>query len=449
MNKLHAYTINKQCYFEIHDISTFDPSFTKGCAKGIRTIVAKRKIPKDAHLFYNTTKKVICDEKYNRAKLLISKQWLIDNVLSFRKLFENKKAKKEDEDAEGNETDEDEEEQNDEDESDDTKPEKLPELLELGEEEMFHDADGNVIEIEVRGERDPKKCFFSVDDIAKGFNLPNLTRVLIKPDSGYVIEQHYKIYLIFVTNSNKVKIEKRKYYLTYKGLIRMLYVSRSKNADAFQEWATEILFTHQMGEKEQKIVLASKLLGAPVESVKCVFKANVTSTPCIYLFRIGTVKQLRKKLHISNDFDDDMIVCKYGFTDDLERRTSEHAKNFGKLTGHSIELVMYAHIDPKFLSQAETHIKKLVGYTKCEIEFDKFKELICISNKQLKKDFAEEYSNIRQLFGGCVTELVNQIESLKKDIEITQLKHENVLLKKENEINQLKHENALLKRKTK
>jgi hypothetical protein len=51
-------------------------------------------------------------------------------------------------------------------------------------------------------------------------------------------------------------------YLTYNGVIRAMYVSRSSpTTRAFQKWATRVLFTSQMGTDEQREEVAAETLG--------------------------------------------------------------------------------------------------------------------------------------------------------------------------------------------
>ena len=51
-------------------------------------------------------------------------------------------------------------------------------------------------------------------------------------------------------------------------------MSRNKNAERFQDWATKILFTHHLGTKEQKQELSSKLLGVQTKAVQEVFEGR-------------------------------------------------------------------------------------------------------------------------------------------------------------------------------
>ena len=156
--------------------------------------------------------------------------------------------------------------------------ENAPPILELEDEEKFHDTDGNILEIETRGERDVDKIFFRVRDVMKRFDMPNLNRILTDANGNYEIELHYKTFNRFDTLSSSVCIKsfksfkrEKSLFLTYTGLLRVLFVSRNKNAETFTIWATQKLFTMQMGSKEAKEILGTEVLNIKIENYRAVF----------------------------------------------------------------------------------------------------------------------------------------------------------------------------------
>ena len=94
------------------------------------------------------------------------------------------------------------------------------------------------------------------------------------------------------------------------------------------KWATKTLFTVQMGTKKQKEDLVSGVLGIPAKSLRQVLSTSSTNVPCIYRFALGTCKNLRNEMNISSNVPDDHIIIKYGYTDNLVRRTREHMKTY-------------------------------------------------------------------------------------------------------------------------
>jgi hypothetical protein len=131
--------------------------------------------------------------------------------------------------------------------------------------------------------------------------------------------------------TSKKVIVTKELFLTYEGILRVLFVSRNNKTRQFIKWITEILFTIQMGSYEQKNTLVSNILGCPAKVVKEIFNTDANTLPCVYLFTLGYVKDLRQSLNIDNSFNDESIVAKYGFTKDLSRRTGEHIKSFSKI----------------------------------------------------------------------------------------------------------------------
>lgn len=114
--------------------------------------------------------------------------------------------------------------------------------------------------------------------------------------------------------------------MTYNGILRVLFTYRNNKTEHFVSWATETLFTAQMGTKEQKQKLSSKLLGVDANAIKEVLNKDANILPCVYLFTFNTVKELRESISIDEKYNDDDIVCKFGFTKDLPQRTEQHQK---------------------------------------------------------------------------------------------------------------------------
>ncbi len=68
--------------------------------------------------------------------------------------------------------------------------ETVPPEIYLDDTEKFTDNDGNIIEIEVVGERDVNKCYFKVKDIMNGFGLKSLHKNIIDSKSGFIENTH-------------------------------------------------------------------------------------------------------------------------------------------------------------------------------------------------------------------------------------------------------------------
>ncbi len=168
----------------------------------------------------------------------------------------------------------------------------------------------------------------------------------------------------------------------------------------------------QMGTPEQKKDLASKLLGVSISVISDVLKTSMSSISCIYLFTLGTVKDLRKSMNIDPKYTDDMIVCKYGNTNDLHRRTGEHKTTLGKIKKADLKLKYYSYVDTQLITKAENKLKKIIAPYNAELQYEQYAELFVIDNKQLK-ELSEHYKDIGQLFGGQMTESINRIKELE------------------------------------
>jgi hypothetical protein len=251
------------------------------------------------------------------------------------------------------------------------------------------------------------------------------------------------LYFYSVTNNTvgktgkKEKVERRKeLFLTYTGILRVLFVSRGGCANTFIKWATEKLFTLQMGTLEQKQKLVSTAFGVPTSVVKEVFRTNATSVSCIYMFILGTVKALRKSMNIDDKYPDDMLIVKFGRSEDLARRAGEHAKKFGKIKGVEVKLMYYCYIDPLYNSAAETDIKNYFESLGAMFNYKDNAEMVIISPAMLKP-IGGQFELISTKYAGHVKDLVKQLEDLKKSIELRDEKEKVKLLERDNRINML------------
>jgi hypothetical protein len=417
MSQTEIYTINANQYYNASDVHTKNSAFFYGCNNNPRNIVAKKKLSAETYVYAYTKNDnwIISNKSYCKAKLYLKKDWVNANVQGF----------------------------------DDTKKviadiEMAPALITLNDNEFFTNCNGKRMEIRIRGDRDKKEFYFSVEDVAKEFELPSLrTTIIDDRKDGYQKNIHYKYFTLASVDNVKKQESKtgnKFLYFTYTGLIRCLYVSRSKNADKFQNWATDILFTHQFGSKSDKRQLASNLLGVHAEAVKQVFKASATSVPAVYLFTLGTVKDLRKSMTIDPKYNDDMIVCKYGKTDNLERRAGEHIATYGSIPNCNLMLKYYSYVDPKNITDAENDIKFVMNGIDGHLEYKNHKEIVVLDPKMLHDMISRQYTAITKVYAGTITDLLMKIKNLENELALEKERTGRLLSEKECQISAKNYE---------
>lgn len=307
-----------------------------------------------------------------------------------------------------------------------------PDIIYLDDSEKFKDENGVCVEIETRGSRKVDSIYFKVKDVSISFKLERLDEIISnKQKHGYIENIHYKYFnckkpIRDVNKTNKIKnIIKKELYLTYEGILRVLFASHSPNVKPFIKWATDTLFVVQMGTPEQKQTLSASLLGLNTQTIKDVFNSSSNKTPTVYLFNIGSANQLLK----TDIYKDDDILCKYGCTDDISRRTSEHERNFKKQYNVDITLLLYSIIDPQYIFDAETNIRQYFKSNK--ISSDDKSELIVINNKNINQ-IKQHYKMIQNSYIGRYEEINNKIIELEK--HILKLKHQIELKDKDLEL---------------
>ena len=397
--------LNNENLYLAEDIYNYDRLFFTGIYKNkLRLIIEKKNLLDSDYIwgYKKTGNWIVSDEDYNKSKLLLREAWVVGNVPKMMVIVN----------------------------TDSYKYQAAPEILELLDEEKFHDKDGNIIEIEVRGERNSNNCYFSVKDVSKGFEMPNLQITLLKEHTQYDSIIHYK-YFIDVHKDNVFIPTDRKtppLFLTYNGILKVLFTSRTGNAEEFQSWATEKLFTIQMGTSEARRELSKSIIGVDTDSVKRVFNANSGTTPVVYLFYIGSAKELLK----DDKYTDDDMLCKFGYTNDINARCKQHAKYFKKEFGKDIELLCYSIIEEKYISNAETSIKHFFASNKVDYKnrnnIDN-KELIVITKKNMSQ-YRAHYKMIQNSYIGCFKEMNEQI--IKLQTEIAQMKNDAIIVAMEN-----------------
>lgn len=438
---------NNHLYYSADELKKNYKNYFKGI-RSVKEIIKSKNINSDD---YAVVKKkgdelVICDNlKYCRAKILLKKEFCNINIINppspKKKIFiKNSEKNIENKNIEEKEV--------------------APPILFLNEEEMFKDVEGNILDIEVRGERDRKKIYFKVSDIAKEFDSPLLKKSLTNVKSEFERNIHFKTFTCLKTsiiNGRENTSKKLSLFLTYKGLLRFLFVSRNKCAEAFQDWAEEKLFTVQMGEQQDKDKLGSKLQNINYRDFKNVFRRHCNKLSVIYLIKIGKVNKLRDVFNIPVEISDENCLYKFGFTDDLNRRFREHCSYFDKYEDVSIDLEMFSFVDPKFMSKAELKIKNLNEAYQKDFQFENSKELIILDEKQEKmnkeyfKMISREYAGYSEELQKNIRELEQEIMTLKlsHEIEMLKIRQENELLEKENkyliERHQIELENRDLK----
>jgi len=413
--------INKNQYYDCNEVINNAPIFCKGIRNG-REFIKKKNVDEKNYIFARKNKK---DNIWEESD---GKSIKMDKVL-LKKSYVDKTKKLCDEINEESD-----------DESDEDTIKKAPQIIHLKDSEKFQDDEGNILEIETRGERDCDGIYFKVNDIASEFEMKRLRDVIVDKKKSYKKDTHYKYFLIDnPTKSGKLQI-KKELFLTYEGLLRVLFVSENNKTTKFINWATKTLFTAQMGTDEQKYKLVSKIFGTSAENVAEVFNRATVKTPCIYFFILGSVKELRNSMNINDDYDDEMIIGKFGLTKDLSRRTTEHIKDFGKIKGNSLALKYYSYIDPQYISQGETDLKKYFNDLDVFFKYEKKAELVIVSKKDMI-NVEKMYSEIGSRYGGHTTELIiklkekdHELELMKKDIDMEKLKAQNSVLELEKQI---------------
>lgn len=425
---MDIYTFNNKRYYLLNDIRMHNhASFSK--LRGLREFVTYHKLKAVKEYvsarFNGKDWEPSDGASLQLDKFFIRSQWIHD----YGKVDEESDT----EEPEPSETDEqsgDESSADDSDDEDVSETEALtniaPLVISLKKKEQFKDAEGKAIKIETRGVRETDGCYFSVKDASVGFEMPSLYKTLINKKTGYAENKHYQ-YFNVPDDENNSKHSKMKYkremFLTFPGLMRLMYVSSSGITEAYTNWANDILFAMQMGTREQKALVAANALDVAFQAVMDVFSKSAMAMPGVYMLYLGKVKDLRKAYNIPKSFKDDESVYKFGRSDDLRRRFRTHFKNYAQQKGYDLLMSYFCIVDPKYLSEAETDVKHYFIEEEFKLDHSEDVELAIFPDKK-KRTVQRTYKDLCKPYVGCYRKIVarlkrreNTIELLKETIE--------------------------------
>lgn len=320
-------------------------------------------------------------------------------------------------------------------------------IIELAEHEQFKDINGNVFEIEVRGERHLNKLFLKCMHIEEYFEIDQLTENIFRASSPYIENIDYIIITSLITDS---KTKKSLVYLTGIGFIKISLASingNNHNINFSLYWTFQFISKNDNG---LSITLNSNsLLVQP-------YKETILSG--IYLIKIGKVEDLRESMNISlNLYPDDQYfnanIYKIGRTTNIITRLSTHSKvsKYGKYS-NKLELIWFVPILKKQLPLAEYDLITYYKNNNQQFKFTdsdgyKHNELIIIKPNdecrniktkymQLGKDYPSSGKDLIDIWRNTVDETKKELANKQYEIEIKQLEFVN-------KINMLEYENQL------
>jgi hypothetical protein len=311
-------------------------------------------------------------------------------------------------------------------------------VIELEESEMFRNTAGEVCMVEVRGERSYDKCYFKVKDIGRVFSIKRLENDILK--SG-----KFNDYIINIFEDNILNESKdANRYFNYFGLTKWIMSSRDNElAMKYSDWMMKTLFTVQFGKKEDKEELVKTLEGTDIKNYKLAMSKCVNDIKCVYIFTIGTVKDLRKSMNIPSSFNDSKMVVKYGLTKNLEKRFQQHKRDYSAYKGSDVKLQYYALIDASQLYKVEDKVRK--GLDMFKLRVPGRKELVCMSESRIQKT--------RDFYKDIVSVENDKIETLKQyyeeriinKVHKQVVKYDSILDEVEEKMRALEEENTSLK----
>ena len=147
--------------------------------------------------------------------------------------------------------------------------------------------------------------------------------------------------------------------------------------------------------------------------VKDVLTTCITSMPCVYLFNVGKITELRKHYDELKQYRKGFLF-KWGRTNDLKRRTSEHINEYGNLLSSTLQLKYFSPVDNIYEAAAEAEIRTY--FQERAVKFGKYKELVILDKSQIA-GARRFYEEVYKRFSSEVDRLLGRNSELEKDAE--------------------------------
>lgn len=297
---METITLKDTKYHNSVDIKKKYPKIFKKCIT-IRAIIDIQDLEEDDYCFayFKNKKWKLSKQSYPRAKLLLTIECFNKLLKKSTEKKEVKKHVKPKNEKKNNESSDDDSSDSDDDVDD------APPILKLKDNEKFKDEKGRTIEIETRGERDSKKCYFKVKDIAKGFKIPQYKSSVVHKNSKYVYGGDY-VYFDIKECSPRTK----QLYLTLSGMQRLMYCSKDNNILKhnliIEKWICTV-FGKTFFETEFKIIDNSK---SPDHKYNYTY---IATSPMFLNVKIGmwhnSIKSLESRY--KTYYGDEVKLCVY------------------------------------------------------------------------------------------------------------------------------------------
>jgi hypothetical protein len=151
-----------------------------------------------------------------------------------------------------------------------------------------------------------KKIYFSLFDIEKVFNVQNLKSIIACKNKNYEHGIHYE----FFSQSSVVNVEYEMgdMYMTYIGILQLLYSIFGENIEAYSyaSWVIRTFSQHNEVYKDSKI-----------DRVMQGLSETAGELSGVYNIKIGKCREFRKTVNISENIPDIYNVIMCGATDNL------------------------------------------------------------------------------------------------------------------------------------
>ncbi len=303
-----------------------------------------------------------------------------------------------------------------------------------------------------RGERSRDKLYISLESLANllDYKYKNLKDSILCGKIRLDKDVHW---VMFGFKNKETKKIKKVPYFTYSGFLTYIFISRSPKASEITMYCETVLFASMLGTSEQK----AETITTQILKTENDFKTLKTKLGIDIIHYKEVVNTLGRYsclyLLILKETDHSYIV-KYGRTEDLTTRLSQHYKDFG-----NVYVKFCRYIDECKLTEAENELKEhfTQKYTQVDtyngknrLELFEIKKCNLLTIKKLYNNLSIKYGDKVKNINKGLKETENsytlEINNLQNQLNIKDLECKSITQGLQNQLNIKDLEIASLKK---
>jgi hypothetical protein len=159
--------------------------------------------------------------------------------------------------------------------------------------------------------------------------------------------------------------------------------------------------------KFRKIVRPIQKCG--MDTIHTFMRTSISPVSSVYLFVVES--NIKTKI----DVEPNHTLVKYGLTNNLRRRSTEHSSTYGE-----VSLKYFINVDNMYLKDAEEDVKKFFKMHEWHVTHKNYNELAMVPTEKLDTLVLAQYQQLGELYLNKCEKILKENEALKSKLYYTE-----------------------------